>query len=532
MRYTYYVCFLLCFSSMFARPTGNPILEKGWEALVKDHEDIAFRYFWTAYEQAKKENNTGDKAESLLCLGICSFGSSLEKGLQFATQSLHEFKKLEKSNPGQAKIGRSKCLQLISTIYSRQKKYDDAIRLSREVIDELKDQKDDSGTLGLAYSSIGAIYEIKKRDSTEIFFRLALAEFIRSKNFAYLPNAYIKMGQLAQKKNHKEESCNYFSKALAIADSTQNQQARVSALIAIGKWRLEMNNNTVESETNFLKARQIAKLLSDKMFEIKTIEALIFLKNKQHNYAETSQLQNELLLLKDNFYSLEREQIIKSLEIRFDVSEKDRKLRLISKEKEVSRLTNILLVIGIFVLLLIFLAGYFFMKKINRRDKQLLRTKEELVALLETQKKIKEDQFQNDLEHKENQLNAITFQMLQKNELLEEIKAAIENETAISEKQLLKIVNKHFTQDQSWNDFDRFFESINKNFYTRLKQKYPDISSNDLKICALIKLNLSIKEMASILNISPDSVKTARYRLRKKLQLASEENLTDFILSI
>jgi len=73
---------------------------------------------------------------------------------------------------------------------------------------------------------------------------------------------------------------------------------------------------------------------------------------------------------------------------------------------------------------------------------------------------------------------------------------------------------------------------LNKNFYTRLKQKYPDISTNDLKICALIKLNLSIKEMASILNISPDSVKTARHRLRKKLQLNTEDNLTDFILSV
>jgi DNA-binding CsgD family transcriptional regulator len=73
---------------------------------------------------------------------------------------------------------------------------------------------------------------------------------------------------------------------------------------------------------------------------------------------------------------------------------------------------------------------------------------------------------------------------------------------------------------------------VNKHFYTRLKQNYPEISANDLKICALIKLNLSIKEMAAILNISPDSVKTARHRLRKKLQLSTEENLTDFILTI
>lgn len=76
------------------------------------------------------------------------------------------------------------------------------------------------------------------------------------------------------------------------------------------------------------------------------------------------------------------------------------------------------------------------------------------------------------------------------------------------------------------------FESINKNFYAKIKAAFPEVSANDLKICALIKLNLSIKEMAGILNISPDSVKTARYRLRKKLQLVTEENLAEFIKNI
>lgn len=71
---------------------------------------------------------------------------------------------------------------------------------------------------------------------------------------------------------------------------------------------------------------------------------------------------------------------------------------------------------------------------------------------------------------------------------------------------------------------------MNKNFYTRIKQSFPEIIPNELKICALIKMNLSIKEMAGILNISPDSIKTARDRLRKKQQLDTEDNLTDFIL--
>ena len=116
---------------LLANPSENPLLQKGWNALVKDDENKAFGYFWEAHEKAKKDNNTEDKAEALLYLGICSYGSSLEKGLQFATQSLEQYKILENTNPKSAKIGRYKCLQLISTIYSRQKKYDGALRLSK-----------------------------------------------------------------------------------------------------------------------------------------------------------------------------------------------------------------------------------------------------------------------------------------------------------------------------------------------------------------------------------------------------------------
>jgi DNA-binding CsgD family transcriptional regulator len=245
-----------------------------------------------------------------------------------------------------------------------------------------------------------------------------------------------------------------------------------------------------------------------------------------------SQLQNKVIQIKDAFYSFEREQIVKSLEVQFEVAEKDRKLQLISAEKEVSKLTNYLLISLLGLVLVIFTILYFFLKKINKRDKQLLKTKEDLVTLMEEQKRLKELQFQNDIEHKESQLSAITIQMVEKNELLDEIKTIINKKEPNTENELKKVVNKYTIQDNNWKDFDHHFESVNKNFYTRLKQKYPEISANDLKICALIKLNLSIKEMASILNISPDSVKTARHRLRKKLQLSTEENLTEFILSV
>ncbi|MGV3696398.1 tetratricopeptide repeat protein [Flavobacterium sp.] len=517
----------------WASPSNNPLMQKGWAALVKDNENEAFEYFWQAHEKAKKDKNTADKAESLLYLGICSYGSSLEKGLQFVTKALSEYKTLEKTNPENALIGRCKCLQLISTIYIRQKKYEQAMELSKEVISGLEGQDDTSGTLGLAYNSLGSLYE-KENDieEAEHHYTLALTEFEKGKNIAYLPSSYCRLGEIAKGKNDKQTSFNYFKKAISIAESSENKQAQVTALVAMGRWYLRFGDDMLQAENYFNKARIIAVPLSDKTFEINSIEALIELKKEQSDFEEVAKLQNQVINIKDSFFSFEREQIVKSLEVQFEVSEKNRKLELISAEQKVSRLTNFLLALLLVLVILIFTILFFFLKRINKRDKQLLKAKQELVNLMEEQKQMKEQQFQNDLEYKESQLSAVTIQMLEKNELLDEIKTILTKKGPTSEKDLKKLVSKYTIQENNWRDFDNYFESVNKNFYTRLKQKYPEISSNDLKICALIKLNLSIKEMASILNISPDSVKTARHRLRKKLQLSTEENLTDFILSV
>lgn len=524
---------LLLSLNSHASPSKNPLIQKGWAALVKDNENEAFRCFWEAHEKAKKEKNTADNAESLLYLGICSYGSSLEKGLQYVTQSLNEYKLLEKTNPEKALIGRYKCLQLISTIYIRQKKYDEARQLSQDVVSELKDKYDTSGTLGLAYNTLGYLHELKnEKKEAEHYYEFALVVFQTGNNVAYIPSSYCKLGEIAKDNNDKEKSNGYFRAALNIAENSHNKQAQVTALIAIGNWTMKFENDLLLAEIHFSNARIISMRLSDKTFEIKTIEALIELKKQEKDFEEVSKLQNQVLVIKDNFYSFEREQIVKSLEVQFDVSEKNRKLELVSAEKEVSKLTNYLLGLLLVVLIVVFTILIFFLKRINKRDKQLLKTKEELVNLMEDQKLLKEQQFQNDIEFKESQLSAVTIQMLEKNELLDEIKTILNKKEPTSEKEIKKIVSKYTIQDNNWKDFDNYFESVNKNFYTRLKQKYPEISSNDLKICALIKLNLSIKEMASILNISPDSVKTARHRLRKKLQLNTEENLTDFILSV
>jgi DNA-binding CsgD family transcriptional regulator len=280
-------------------------------------------------------------------------------------------------------------------------------------------------------------------------------------------------------------------------------------------------------------AEQLALSLNDKSYLSKVYSAKVEMYKSQNDFENALTYQEKLNTLNDSLARGEREKIVRQLEVQFEVSEMNRQLKLTLQEHKITKLTNYLLWGALAVLL--FIGGGIFVitRKMNRRDKQLLETKVALMQAKEEQKKLKEAQMQHEIEFKESQLSAMALQMMQKNDLLKELEEKLGQDTDNQPNtEMRKIISRGWNHDSDWNDFNTVFEGINHNFYARLKAAYPEISPNDLRLCALIKLNMSIKEMAGILNISPDSVKTARYRLRKKLQLNTEDNLTDFIISL
>lgn len=530
------VIFLFCFFSspeLFASKSKE-LLDKGWEELFKDNDIDALRLFGEAYDEAKTEKDTENIALALLDMGICTYSVSYTDGLDYALRAMEEFKKFEKTFPAKALQGRSKCLQLISTINLRQGKYKESVAMSKEALLGFSENEDTTTYLGIIYNSLGIAYsKLNLPDSSEYFHRKALEERIQTKDFRYLPVSLIKIADIEAAKGNKSESKSLYDRAFFLADSTGNRQEEVMALLAIGKWKMNFEKNFNDAESDYLKAESIAKVLSDRSFYLNAIDHLIELKKVQGDFSGALKLSEEEAAIRDSMNSWEKQKIQKSLEIQFDVAEKERQLKLIQNENDISRLTNYLLWATIAFLLLFAGGIIYFIRKNHKRDKLLLQTKVELVKALEEQKVLREQYMQNELEFKEAQLSALTVQMLQKNELMQELREKLEADQSISkDSPLTRLVNKGQNQEKEWADFNVQFESINKNFYARIRQAYPDISPNDLKICALIKLNLSIKEMAGILNISPDSVKTARYRLRKKLQLNSEDNLTEFILKL
>ncbi|MFD2834132.1 LuxR C-terminal-related transcriptional regulator [Gramella sp. AN32] len=123
--------------------------------------------------------------------------------------------------------------------------------------------------------------------------------------------------------------------------------------------------------------------------------------------------------------------------------------------------------------------------------------------------------------------------IVKRNEVLRNIKKELKKNTSLSsDNAVFKLINNNLNSKEDWKLFENAFNQADNDFFARVKEKHPELNNNDLKFCAYLRLNLSSKEIAPLLNISPKSVEVRRYRLRKKLDLSHEMNLTDYVLSI
>ncbi|MBT2159680.1 triple tyrosine motif-containing protein [Zobellia barbeyronii] len=165
----------------------------------------------------------------------------------------------------------------------------------------------------------------------------------------------------------------------------------------------------------------------------------------------------------------------------------------------------------------------------NQREIQLkyIKSEQEMVRL--TNEKLNQE-----IENKNSELAISTMSLVKRNELLRRVKKELKKSNELFDKThpVIKLIDKNLNSSKDRKIFMEAFNNTDREFLTRAKELHPNLSSNDLKFCAYLRLNLSSKEIAPLLNISVKSVEVRRSRLRKKLDLKREIKLTDYILSI
>nr|WP_242692180.1 triple tyrosine motif-containing protein [Aridibaculum aurantiacum] len=197
---------------------------------------------------------------------------------------------------------------------------------------------------------------------------------------------------------------------------------------------------------------------------------------------------------------------------------------------------------------MVFFAGYWYyiLQKKKFKAQQLMYEEEQkrlqYLHQLELEKnekelvKLRNEKLEAEIQHKNTELASTAMHLVQKGELLGKVKdQMLKLKTSVVDekdelKKILRTISDEERMDEQWEHFSIHFDKVHSDFLVTLKKRYPLLSNNEMKLCAYLRMNLSTKEIAQMMNISVRGVEISRYRLRKKLEIAKDVSLFDFLI--
>jgi DNA-binding CsgD family transcriptional regulator len=187
----------------------------------------------------------------------------------------------------------------------------------------------------------------------------------------------------------------------------------------------------------------------------------------------------------------------------------------------------------IILISIIFMVRYFAIKKTKRREKKKREMKEQELI------KLRNQNLRNELSYKSRELASSTMAIIRKHEFLTKLKDILKRQknelgSRYPDKyynQIIEKIDKNISGGDDWKVFEANIEQAHEPFIQKMLNTYPQLSHSDLRLCTYLRMNLTSKEIAPLMHISVRGVENHRYRIRKKLNLDSDVNLTDFILA-
>jgi len=392
-------------------------------------------------------------------------------------------------------------LNNIGLYFSRHDRYDSAfIYYSRSLV--IRQKREDDIGIARQHNNIGYLYVILDEYDIALGHLNKSIELWKKINDPKgLATTFDSMGELFRKKGDFDQAEYYYQQGLIYADSIGSKQWQKT--IYNGLYITEIKRGDFEKAMQYQKAYydvRIKSLEEQKGSEMEQIEITYKLKSKE----------SELLLANQQ---LQAQSINK---------------------KFLLAIITFVVISGVII--------FFGQRSRFRKARHLQQANEDLNAAELENSKLREQELKNQLEFKNKELTSFTINFIQKNELLVELKTLSENllktSYSLNEDQradlnrINRTISLNLNREKDWADFKLYFENVHEDFFIILKNRFSDLTGNDLKISAMIRLNLSMKETANIMGISSESIKKSRYRLRKKFDLEHEDNLFDFLMEM
>ncbi|MEZ0612166.1 tetratricopeptide repeat protein [Fibrella sp. WM1] len=391
----------------------------------------------------------------------------------------------------------------IGHLLEKEQNFAQAFAYQKRALAQYQTTQDEAG-LGKIYENIGSIFEDQARyDSARYYYQHALLLSQKSGRTVDQLEIINNLGDLYRKTGQYDSALTYYRQVMATAQRTQETYQLNGVYRDLGKTYQLLNRH-----------------------------------DSAYAYFERSHD------LTDELYAVGNNQQIALLQTLFDVEQKDNEIARLSTEKRMNTILS--LTAGLVLLLLGGLAAVIISRQrlkirneraLNEQNRQIFDTQRALMEAEMTNQQLAEENLRYQLALQGKELSSHTLHLIQKNQVLEELKndltTLLNDDKRDQRKQLKQLVQKigqSFSTDKNWDDFRATFDQVHPHFFTELTRQFPELTPTDLRLIALLKMNLPSGEMAAMLGISPDSLRVARYRLRKKLGLPEGESLTTYLL--
>ena len=505
----------------------------------KDTPSKARKYAETALALAKQIKYNKGITKAYSNIGVTyRIQTQHTKALRFLMKAYHRYEE------AQQLFSQPQLLSEIGLVYRQQNDLPHAQSYFQQSL-EIAKKLEQNDQIALAYNNLGVIHFYKKNYyEAEKYHKNAIKIRNKLNDKAGLVISYNNIGIVYARQKEYDRALEFYNKSLEVNKEVNNQQMMAATCDNIGDVYLARGKYD-KAFKSFQMSLATAKKIKATNRIIEAYMSLFELFNQQEKFKEALSYYQQYTRLKDSVFSSERSRKMAEIQADYINEKQEKEIQILAQQKKLDRQT-IYITIALFVItvlssLLLVSRQRFKMRK----NREILHQQQEIYKTQQTlmQEKLKNEQLQNEnlhkeVAHKNQQLTSHTLHMIKKNQLLEQIKEGLQT-LAQSPKQLKKslgnlnrLVEQGFNLDKEWEEFRQVFEQVHQDFFKQLKNQYPTLTPHELHVCALVKLNFSIKEMATILGIAPNSVAMARYRIRKKLQLETDDNLTEFMMQV
>jgi len=521
----------------YLRGAGLSYLWQGRVYYYKDEYLLAGSYLARAREVLEKEGNSADRALWHFAMATLR---DVNGDFSLAVKEYQEAIRLAHQT-GNEQL-RAASLVSLGSIINRMNEPGNALVYFREALAIQQRLKEEPGAAS-TYTNIGSAFETSGHlDSALSYYRKGYQMRLSGKEIRPIAHSEYSLGALYVKMKRYAEAIILFEKArekyLRLEEKAGLCMVDLDLAVA-----MDHAGNKIPAHRKALNALEGVKAIKNRELIVRCYETLGELAASNRQYPEAYQY---ILLARktgDTLAGQKKAQVIKEMEGRFRLQEANNKLDGL-KVREKAQLRYILLLsvtLGTLLGALVLTILLYRQKTVAHRRQKKLFEQEVIIRSQQEELAGKEQQLLREkVDTQERELAAKALEMLRLNETLGSIIERLQHIRRLQpghpdqDDEIGKIVREieYHTQHNAWQEFDTIFRNIHREFYDRLLEKCPDLTSAEIKIAALLKLNLSTKEIAAITLKSEEGIKSTRYRLRKKLHFTSDEHLIPFLLQL